>query len=292
VSGDAPGSAAGRLLTFIRFSHTLFALPFALGALFVASGGWPGFRLFALVLAAMVAARTAAMAFNRLVDWEIDRRNPRTEGRHRLVTKPLAWVVCIGSAIAFVVVAAAINRTCLWLSPVALFLIGFYSLTKRFTHTSHFFLGLALSASPAAAWIAATGRLDPAAFPLCLGVLLWVAGFDLIYATQDQAFDRQAGLHSIPVKLGAARSFRLARLLHLLAFVGFCAFAPVAGLTRWYPVALVGMAVALAYEHRIVRGLDPAAPDTGRVNTAFFHSNAVVGALFACGAILDSLTTP
>ena len=158
----------GGFLSFIRFSHTIFALPFALGSMFVAADGLPSFRAFALVVLAMVFARTAAMTFNRLADWEIDKRNPRTAGRHKLVSKPIAIGACVASAWLFVVTAWLINPLCFALSPVALAIIFFYSLTKRFTHGAQFFLGLALAVAPIGAWLAITGSfaLPPIAHKL------------------------------------------------------------------------------------------------------------------------------
>ena len=185
--------ALARTLQFIRFSHTVFALPFALGSMLVAAHGLPSWRIVALILLAMVFARTAAMAFNRLADWQIDKRNPRTAARHKLVSWPAAAVLCTGCAAGFVATTALINRPCLYLSPIALFLVFFYSLTKRFTALCHFFLGIALAVSPIGAWLAVTGRLDLPPFILAAGVVFWVAGFDLIYATQDAEFDKQEG---------------------------------------------------------------------------------------------------
>ena len=182
-------------LKFIRFSHTVFALPFALGAMFVAARGLPSLPTFAGILAAMVCARTAAMTFNRLADWEFDRRNPRTENRHRLVDKNIAAAWCLASAAGFILSAWTLNTLCLLLAPAALVIVFFYSLTKRFTHFAHFFLGLALSVAPVGAWIAVTGRLDFPPLVLAAAVLLWVAGFDLIYATQDYEADKREGLH-------------------------------------------------------------------------------------------------
>ena len=161
-----------RVLTFIRFSHTVFALPFALGATFVAARGWPPARLLGLVVAEMVFARTAAMTFNRLADWEIDKRNPRTAGRHKLVSRGTAIGLLVVSAGAFVATAAFINWLCLVLSPVALGIVFFYSLTKRFTALSHFFLGLALGIAPIGAWLAVRGRFELPPFVLCAAVLL------------------------------------------------------------------------------------------------------------------------
>src|SRR5213594_4543532 len=210
------GGLIARFLRLIRFSHTIFALPFALGALIVAANGLPSSRTFLLVLACMVFARTAAMLFNRLVDWSLDQRNPRTAWRHLLVSKSVAFTLLVFTSSGFVASAAAINRLTLILAPVALALIFFYSLTKRFTSATHFFLGLALGIAPVGAWIAQTGGIDVAPLVLAAGVICWVAGFDLIYATQDYDFDRREGIQSLVVKLGITRSFHLAELLHLV----------------------------------------------------------------------------
>src|SRR5882724_635207 len=228
------GTPVSRFLRLIRFSHTVFALPFALGALIVAANGWPSLRIFVLVVVCMVFARTAAMLFNRLVDWSLDQRNPRTASRHRLVSKSGAIVLLAVSSGGFLLAAAAINRLTLILAPVALALIFFYSLTKRFTSATHFFLGLALAIAPVGAWIAQTGRIHLAPVVLAAGVTCWVAGFDLIYATQDYDFDRREGIWSLVVKLGIPRSLRLAQLLHLLAFALLIVFGVVAHLGAFY----------------------------------------------------------
>src|SRR5256886_1336991 len=180
----------GRFLRLIRFSHTIFALPFALGALVVATNGWPSWRILFLVVVCMVFARTAAMLFNRLVDWSLDQRNPRTASRHLLVSKRAAQVFLVLSSAGFVLAAAAINRLTFILAPLALALIFFYSVTKRFTSATHFFLGLALAIAPIGAWIAETGRIALAPIVLGAGVICWVAGVDLIFARQDLEFDR------------------------------------------------------------------------------------------------------
>src|SRR5204863_4121843 len=197
----APPNVVTRFLRLIRFSHTIFALPFALGALLVAANGHPTLRILALVLLCMVLARSAAMLFNRLSDWSIDQKNPRTAARHLLLAKPVASVLLAISSVAFLVASVAINRLTALLAPVALAIIFFYSLTKRFTNATHFFLGLALAIAPVAAWIAQSGRVELPPIILACGVLCWVAGFDLIYATQDVEFDRHEGLHSLVVRL-------------------------------------------------------------------------------------------
>jgi 4-hydroxybenzoate polyprenyltransferase len=277
------GGRVSRFLRLIRFSHTIFALPFALGALIVAANGWPSLRIFFLVVVCMVFARTAAMLFNRLVDWSLDQRNPRTASRHLLISKSGAIVLLAVSSGGFLLAAAAINRLTLILAPVALALIFFYSVTKRFTSATHFFLGLALAIAPIGAWIAQTGRIDLAPIVLAAGVICWVAGFDLIYATQDYDFDRREDIRSLVVKLGVARSLRLARLLHLLTFVALIAFGVVAQLGRVYYWSIPLIAAALFYEHRTEK------LDLTGINRAFFQSNAFVSAVFLIAVCADRL---
>ena len=274
----------GRFLSFIRFSHTIFALPFALGSMFVAAHGLPSFRVFALVVLAMVFARTAAMTFNRLADWEIDKRNPRTAGRHKLVPKRVAIGACLVSTLLFVATAWMINPLCFALSPVALLVVFFYSLTKRFTHGAQFFLGLALAVAPIGAWIAVTGSF--ALPPLVLGasVFCWVAGFDIIYATQDVEVDRSEGLHSVVVWLGVPRALAMATLLHAIALAGFLFFGAVARLGVVYFLGLALVGAGLVYEHLLaVKGTVQA------INKAFFQVNAAVSAIFVLTVLVDQL---
>jgi len=273
-----------RVLTFVRFSHTIFALPFALGSMLVAAHGLPSWRLLGLIVLCMVFARTAAMAFNRVADWEIDKLNPRTVGRHRLVSRPAAIALVVVNAAAFVATTWFLNPLCFWLSFVALVLVFFYSLTKRFTAYSHFFLGLALSVSPVGAWLAVTGQFAFPPLVLALAVLLWVAGFDIIYATQDHAFDREAGLRSLVVRLGIPRSLAWAQRLHwmMLAVLGWFGVAAGLGIAFWSSLALV--AAALVYEHRSAAQLDVVA-----INRAFFTSNAFVGVVFVAGVFIDQV---
>src|SRR5437868_4584513 len=278
------GGRLSRFLRLIRFSHTIFALPFALGALIVAANGWPSLRILFLVVACMVFARTAAMLFNRLVDWSLDQRNPRTASRHLLVSKSAASVLLVVSSAGFVVVAAAINRLTFILAPVALAVVFFYSLTKGFTSATHFFLGLALAVAPVGAWIAQTGRIDLAPLVLAAGVICWVAGFDLIYATQDYDFDRREGIRSLVVKLGVTRSLRLAQLLHLLTFAALIGFGLVANLGWVYYCAMLIVAAALVYEHKTATKLDLAG-----INRAVFQSNAFVSAVILVAVCLDRL---
>ena len=277
------GGRVSRFLRLIRFSHTIFALPFALGALIVAANGWPSLRIFVLVVVCMVFARTAAMLFNRLVDWSLDQRNPRTASRHLLISKSGAIVLLAVSSSGFLLSAAAINRLTLILAPVALALIFLYSVTKRFTSATHFFLGLALAIAPIGAWIAQTGRIDLAPVVLAAGVICWVAGFDLIYATQDYDFDQREDIRSLVVKLGIARSLRLAQLLHLLTFVALIAFGVVAQLGRVYYWSIPLIGAALFFEHRTEK------LDLTGINRAFFQSNAFVSAVFLIAVCADRL---
>src|SRR5437773_9462050 len=277
------GGPVSRFLRLIRFSHTIFALPFALGALVVAANGWPSWRILFLVIVCMVFARTAAMLFNRLIDWTLDQRNPRTASRHLLVSLFVAQVLLVVSSAGYVLAAASINRLTFFLAPVALALIFFYSVTKRFTSATHFFLGLALGIAPVAAWIAQTGRVDLAPLVLSAGVICWVAGFDLIYATQDYDFDRRERIRSLVVKLGITRSLRLAQLLHFGMFAALIAFGFAAQLGLSYYLGMPLVAAALFYEHKTQK------LDLAGVNRAFFQSNAFVSAVFLAAVCVDRL---
>jgi 4-hydroxybenzoate polyprenyltransferase len=273
-----------RFLRLVRFSHTIFALPFAFGALLVAANGRPSLRVSGLVLFCMVLARTAAMLFNRLSDWSFDQKNPRTATRHLLIKKPAAWMLLAISSAAFLGASAAINRSTALLSPIALAIVFFYSLTKRFTGLTHFFLGLALAVAPAGAWIAQTGSLKWPPLILGAGVVCWVAGFDLIYATQDVDFDRREGLRSLVVRYGVAASLRLAQWLHLLMFGSLVVFGIVAELGITYFAAMPMIAAALVYEHRSAQRLNLAG-----INRAFFQSNAFVGVVFVVAIAADRM---
>jgi 4-hydroxybenzoate polyprenyltransferase len=278
----ALGGRIARFLRLIRFSHTIFALPFALGALLAAANGWPSPKVLLLVLACMILARTAAMLFNRVVDWSLDQRNPRTATRHLLIGKSAATLLLVLSSAGFVGAAASINRLTLILAPVALLVIFLYSLTKRFTAATHFFLGLALAIAPIGAWMAQTGRIDLPPLILAAGIICWVAGFDLIYATQDYDFDRREGLRSLVVRLGIARSLQLAQWLHILMFLALIGFGIAARLGRIYYSAIPFIALALIYEHRSARHLNVAG-----VNRAFFQSNAFVSGVFLIAVCVD-----
>jgi 4-hydroxybenzoate polyprenyltransferase len=261
----------GRVVTF---SHSVLALPFALSSAALAAR--EGFRWTQVlwILVAMVGARSAAMGFNRLADHAMDARNPRTARRELplgLVTRREVWGLVGASAAALVLAAAMLNTLCLALSPVALLIVFGYSYTKRFTAASHLVLGLSLGIAPVGAWLALRGAF--ALPPLILGgaVLLWVAGFDTIYACQDVAFDRVAGLHSLPARLGVARALVLARVFHVAAvmlLVSVFFFTPLHAL---YLAGMLGVAGLLGYEHSLVR-----ASDLSRVGAAFFTVNGWV----------------
>jgi 4-hydroxybenzoate polyprenyltransferase len=271
-----------RILKFIRFSHTVFALPFAMGSMIVAAQGLPSMRVVALILLAMVLARTAAMAFNRMADWEIDKENPRTAARHMLVSKRVGWSLVVFPSAAFILVCWFINPLCFLLSPFALAIVYFYSLTKRFTSFTQVFLGLALGIAPIGAWLAVKGRFALPPLVLGFGVLFWLIGFDLIYAIQDYEFDRSKGLGSMVVKYGIAASLRLAQVMHAILLCCLFVFGIVGGLGKIYFAALLLVLGALVYEHRAAGRLDIAG-----INKAFFQSNAFVSVVFVVAVAAD-----
>ncbi len=272
-----------RLGTFVRFSHTVFALPFALVAMLLAGGGRVAPSVGGWIVASAVAARTLAMCFNRLVDWEIDKLNPRTEGRHKLVSKAQAWGVLSASALSVFVATYHLNTLCFILSPVMIAILCFYSLTKRFTAFSHFFLGLALAVAPVGAWVAVRGSLlDPQPFLLGAAVLVWTFGFDLIYSTLDTDFDRAQGLFSFPSRFGIPSALRLAKWLHVVAGLGFVLFGLAAHLSWGYATACLVTLGALVWEHRLAASLN-----LGQINVAFFQINALVSTTLLLGTLVD-----
>jgi 4-hydroxybenzoate polyprenyltransferase len=258
----------------IRFSHTVFALPFALLAALAAAGGVPPWPVLGWILVAMIGARTAAMAFNRIADARIDAANPRTAGRPipsgRVSVATAWWLVAAGAA-ALVAAAWRLNPLCLALSPVALAWVLCYSFAKRFTALSHLWLGIGLGIAPVGAWAAVRGAIDFPAVVLAAAVAAWVAGFDTLYSLQDEAFDRAAGLHSLPALLGARGALAAARVLHVAALAGLAAFAALvgAGWGLWAGVAAAG--VLLAWQHTLV---SPGRLE--RLDTAFFTANGVL----------------
>ena len=277
-----------KYFSFVRFSHTVFALPFALASMVVAkreTGGWPGWRVALLILAAMICARTAAMGFNRIMDRKFDALNPRTAGRHLpsgQISLGGACGLVMGAAVGLVVVSRWINPICFYLSPVALGLVGFYSLTKRFTDFTHFFLGLALAAAPVGAWLAVTGTIAWPPVVLAVAVVFWLAGFDIIYATQDFAADKVVGLHSLPVRWGIAGSLRFARWAHGIMWVTLLGFGLLLGLRWAYFTGLATILACLIVQHRLARKQDPVS-----VNVAALRINGVLSVVFLIAVVAD-----
>ena len=262
----------------IKIEHTLFALPFAFLGAILAANGLPSPRQIFWISVAMIGARSAAMAFNRIADRDYDARNPRTSMRalpagHLSVT--FVWTFTIVSAGLFFLAAAMLNRLTLLLAPVALVSLVLYSFTKRWTLLSHFVLGWCLSIAPTGAWVAVNGALDsPVPLLLSLVVLLWTAGFDVLYACQDFDFDVAAGLHSIPRSFGIARSLWIARALHAGAFVALVALYLTTQLGALALVGVIATGILLVYQHRLVK-----ADDLSRLNAAFFTTNAFVSVI-------------
>jgi 4-hydroxybenzoate polyprenyltransferase len=275
--------ALRHFLDAIKVEHTVFALPFAYLGMVLAARGWPGWRAFAWITVAMVAARTTAMAANRLIDRRVDALNPRTAGRHLprglLSPRALASAAALSAAV-FLVAAAQLGPLCLALAPVALvFLIG-YSYTKYFTWTSHWILGVTDGAAAAGAWIAVRGAMEAPAWLLWLAVTVWIAGFDLLYACQDADFDRRERLHSVPARFGIPVALRLARACHVLtaaalAGVGWTLALGVAYWLGW--LVVVGL---LAYEHSLV-----SADDLSRLDVAFFNVNGYISVITFLAAL-------
>jgi 4-hydroxybenzoate polyprenyltransferase len=272
----------------VRFSHSLFALPFALASAWLAAGGRPETRVLVLVVGCAVAARTAAMAFNRWLDRDVDAANPRTRARELprgALSAHAALALAVAAALVFLAGAWALNPLCLRLAPAVLVILFGYSATKRFSAGSHFVLGLALALAPLGAWLAVRGSLAGDLAPpllLALAVLTWVAGFDLIYACQDEGFDRAHGLHSIPARFGARAALRLSSALHVVTLATLVLFAWRARLGWGFDAALVVAAVLLAWQHRLV-----SPDDLSRVDLAFFTLNGWVSVGLFLGTVLD-----
>ena len=280
----------GRLRTYlelIRFEHTLFALPFAYVGMLLAARGWPGWEVFFWVTVAMVGARTAAMALNRLIDWRIDALNPRTKNRHLprgLVRPHEVLLLAVFGILLLALAAFNLNPLTARLLPVAVFFLAFYSYTKRFTWTCHYWLGLVIGAAAAGGWIAVTGRFEPATYLLWAAVGLWIAGFDILYATQDYAFDRAHGVHSAPARFGIPKALALARLTHLAAWLFFLATGIAAGLSLWYYLGVLYVGAVLLFEHRLVQP-----DDLSKVDLAFFQANVLVSLGMLVFVVLEVL---
>jgi 4-hydroxybenzoate polyprenyltransferase len=270
------------VLEMIKFEHSVFALPFALtGALLAARAtthGWPTLRQIVWIVVAMVAARSAAMTVNRIVDLRYDKENPRTKMR-ALATGALsvsfAWLFTLIAVTVFFVADYELNKLALELAPLALAILFFYSYTKRFTSWSHLFLGFALGISPAAAWIAITGSLDWRMLILCGAVTLWVGGFDVLYACQDVQFDKEVGLYSVPKRFGIAKALWIARFMHVGVVLLLSWLAASFGLPWPAWAGIVVVAALLGYEHSLVK-----ANDLRKLNAAFFTVNGYISMLF------------
>jgi len=277
----------GITLEMIKWEHSVFALPFALCGAMLAAGGMPTPAQLGWILLCMVTARSAAMAFNRLADAQIDAANPRTATRaipagilsQKFVT--LFVVVCCAI---FVLAAAQLNRLTLYLSPVALALVTLYSFTKRFTRWSHLLLGFSLGVAPAAAWIAVRGSLDPRILILTAAVTFWVGGFDVLYACQDIDFDRTYGLNSVPQAYGIRSALWFSRTLHLLMLALLVTLVLIFGLGKLALVGVMAVALLLAYEHSLV-----SATDLSKLNAAFFTMNGVIAVVFFVFVAADIL---
>ena len=271
----------------IKWEHSIFALPFALCGAMLAAGGFPSPHQLLWIIVAMVAARSAAMAFNRWADAAIDAANPRTSSRAlpagNLSAAFVVTFVVVSSAI-FILAASQLNRLTLLLSPVALAVLLLYSYTKRVTRWSHLVLGFALGIAPAAAWIAVRGALDPRILLLTAAVTFWVGGFDVLYACQDFDFDCQAGLHSVPRYFGIPAALWVARAFHLIMVLLLVALLISFGLGMWAGLGVLAVIVLLIYEHSLVR-----ADDLSKLNAAFFTMNGVISVLFFVFVAADVL---
>jgi 4-hydroxybenzoate polyprenyltransferase len=279
-----------RTLDMIKVQHSVFALPWAFVSAFYAAGGLPtGAQMF-WILVAMVSARSAAMAFNRIADLRFDAENPRTKDRalpSGRLTVGFAWGFTLAMIALFFLSAAMLNPLCLKLAPVALAVTMGYSYTKRFTAFCHGFLGLSLAIAPIGAWLAVRpdGADHPLPYLLGAAVLFWIAGADILYACEDVEFDRRKGLRSVPAALGLRGAMIVSALCHGVAVAALAAAGRAGGLGPWYYAAVAAIALLLIYEHAIV-----SPTDLRRVNRAFFHVNAVVSGVILAGGILDLLT--
>lgn len=289
-----PVSTLSRYADLVKFEHTVFALPFALSAMLLAAGsGWPGWLTWLWVMLAMVGGRTYAMALNRLIDAEIDAKNPRTRMRAipaGRVRRAEAWTLVLASAGLLIFATFQLPLICQWLLPVAFIILTAYSYVKRFSSLAHLVLGVALGSSAVGGWLAVTGELSWLAVIFGFAVVFWVAGFDIIYATQDVDFDQSAGLFSLPVALGIERSLLFSRIFHGLTaglLVWFGLLYPYTGLFYWLAVVLaVGM---LLYEHWIIRGDGDEAIRLERVNEAFFTINGRISMAVFLLVLLNKL---
>lgn len=275
-------------MEMIKFSHTIFALPFALTSALLASGGFPSMYQMLWIILAMVGARTAAMAMNRLIDAGIDARNPRTAGRAipaGLISKGLTLFFIIAAVALMMFAAQMLNPLCLKLSPIALFFLLLYSYCKRFTALAHVVLGICLAAAPIGAWIAIRGTIDAPALVLGGVVLFWVSGFDILYALQDLEFDRSAGLHSIPVALGVNSSLWAARIFHTIMIVLLFTLFNLMQLGTFFLVGIFVVLAMLLYEHWLLKD-----GNLDKLDAAFFNMNGYISIAIVLFTVADVLT--
>jgi 4-hydroxybenzoate polyprenyltransferase len=276
-------------LRMIKFSHSVFALPFAFTSAIIAAGGIPELRKIFWITVAMVSGRSAAMGMNRLIDRRIDAENPRTRDREipaGKVSVREAVVFVVISSLIFIFSAFMLNRLCLILSPVALAVFFIYPYTKRFTHLSHVFLGLAISGATVGAWIAIEGKIDPRILILTGGVIFWLSGFDILYALQDMEFDRKAGLHSIPGRYGPRKSLLLSRLFHFATWLLLALTGLVFDLGYIYFGGLLVVGMLLLYEHRLVKE-----DDLSQLDMAFFNMNGYISLTVFFATLFDYLVS-
>jgi 4-hydroxybenzoate polyprenyltransferase len=277
----------GTTLEMIKWEHSIFALPFALCGAMLAAGGAPTSHQLGWIVVAMISARSAAMAFNRVADATIDAANPRTRTRALptgALTPAFATIFVLVACAVFILAAAQLNRLTLILSPIALAVVLLYSYTKRFTRWSHLVLGFALGIAPAAAWIAVRGSLDPRILLLTAAVTFWVAGFDVLYACQDYDFDREANLHSVPRHVGIRGALAIARIFHFIMLGLLIALVASFGLGKLAIAGVVTVAILLAYEHSLV-----SPDDLSKLNAAFFTMNGVISIVFFLFVAADLL---
>lgn len=282
----------------IRFSHTIFAMPFALGVyfllvkeeiinlntddknIFTQIEYFFNLKLLKLILT-LIFARTGAMLFNRWVDWEIDKKNTRTQYRHKLLSKNTILISLISSSIMFILICLSINKLCFYLSPLALFIVYFYSMSKRWTNFPHLFLGIALAVAPSGVWIAMKGELSSPILILSAGVVLWVMGFDIIYACMDEKFDKQNNIGSIVAKYGKNLSLHLVKIFHLISWILFIIFGIVMTLSWAYYFMMFLVMLVLLYENFSIK-----LSDLKSLNKIFFRANALLSVLFFIACVL------
>ncbi len=276
-------------LDMIKFKHTIFALPFAYVGAFLAAKGLPSWKVCFWILLAMAGARTVAMGVNRIVDLAFDAENPRTKDRP-LVTGAIkrveAWAMVVVATTVYFVASYNLTPLAFKLSPLILAILVFYSYTKRFTYLCHLFLGLGIGMTPTAGWIAVQNSISPVPILLSLGVMFWIAGFDVLYACQDAEFDARRGLHSIPAKVGVERAFRISTLFHIIAFAAFMATGFVARLNWIYFLGMAATFVLLIFQRKVITP-----DDLSRMNIAFFRMNAAISIILFASTTFSLLLT-